>query len=148
MDTINDLEGPKANIAGLFNRVAGIYGRVGPDPFAYAGKGLVERIGISEGARVLDVGAGRGANLFPAAERVGLLGEVIGIDLAQQMLLETTGDIELRGLTNASVRLMDAEHLAFDAASFDYVLCGFAIFLFPHLEQALSEFYRVLRTRG
>jgi SAM-dependent methyltransferase len=34
------------------------------------------------------------------------------------------------------------------ANSFDAVLCGFAIFLFPHLEQALSEFYRVLRPGG
>ena len=30
----------------------------------------------------------------------------------------------------------------------DYVLCAFAIFLFPHLEQALSEFFRVLRPGG
>jgi ubiquinone/menaquinone biosynthesis C-methylase UbiE len=43
---------------------------------------------------------------------------------------------------------MDAEHMTFSDASFDYVLCGFAIFLFPHLEQVLSEFFRVLRPGG
>ncbi len=148
MDMIDNPEGPKANIAGLYNRVASIYGRVGPDPFAYAGKGLVERIGINDGARVLDVGAGRGANLFPAAEKVGLHGQVIGIDLAEQMVRETRAEIERRGLLNASVLTMDAEHLAFEAASFDFVLCGFAIFLFPHFEQALAEFFRVLRIGG
>lgn len=67
MDPVNNQEETKANIASLYNRVASTYGRVGPDPFAYAGKGLVERININEGARVLDVGVGRGANLFPAA---------------------------------------------------------------------------------
>lgn len=148
MDTLDNLEGPKANIAGLYNRVAAAYGRVGPDPFAYAGRGLVERIGINEGARVLDVGVGRGANLFPAAEKVGPRGHVIGIDLAEQMLQETRAEIERRGLSNASVVQMDAEHLAFETASFDYVLCGFAIFLFPHFEQALAEFLRVLHPGG
>ncbi len=146
MNEMNDEEGPKANIASLYNRVASVYGRVGPDPFSYAGKGLVERAGITEGARILDVGVGRGANLFPATEKVGPHGQVIGIDLAENMLSETTAEIKRRHLLNASVIQMDAEQLTFDAASFDYVLCGFAIFLFPHFEQALSEFYRVLRT--
>ncbi len=148
MDMLDNPEGPKANIADLYNRVATIYGSVGPDPFSYAGKGLVERMGISEGSRVLDVGAGRGANLFPATEKVGPHGQVTGIDLAEQMLQETRAEIERRGLLNASVLAMDAEHLTFETASFDYVLCGFAIFLFPHFEQALAEFFRVLRASG
>ena len=148
MDTFHNLEGPKANIAGLYNRVAAIYGRVGPDPFAYAGRGLVERIGISVGDRVLDVGVGRGANLFPAAEKVGPRGQVIGIDLSEEMLRETGAEIERRGLRHATVLAMDAEHLTFETATFDYVLCGFAIFLFPHFEQALAEFFRVLRPGG
>ena len=148
MNPVNNLEGPKANIASLYNRVASTYGRVGSDPFAYAGKGLVERININEGARVLDVGVGRGANLFPAAEKVGPHGKIIGIDLAEQMVKETSAEIERRGLLNASVLEMDAEHLAFDTAFFDYVLCGFAIFLFPHFEQTLAEFFRVLHAGG
>ena len=148
MDPVNNQGEIKTNIAGLYNRVASTYGRVGPDPFAYAGKGLVERIGINEGARVLDVGVGRGANLFPAAEKVGSHGQVTGIDLAEQMVQETGAEIKRRGLSNASVLAMDAEHLTFEDASFDYVLCGFAIFLFPHFEQALAEFLRVLRSGG
>lgn len=138
----------KANITGLYNRVAAHYGKVGPDAFAIAGKGLVECLDIVEGAQVLDVGVGRGANLFPAAERIGPRGKVIGIDVAENMLRETAADIKRRNLTQASVMQMDAEHLTFEADSFDAVLCGFAIFLFPHLEQALAEFYRVLRTGG
>ncbi len=148
MDEMNEESGLKANIAALYNRVAPIYGRVGPDPFAYAGRGLVERIGITEGTGVLDVGVGRGANLFPAAEKIGPHGQVIGIDLAENMLLQTKIEIERRHILNASVLKMDAEQLAFDDASFDYVLCGFAIFLFPHFEQALAEFFRMLRSDG
>ncbi len=138
----------KASIAHLYNRVASSYGRVGPDPFGYAGQSLVERIGIREGARVLDVGVGRGANLFPAATAVGAQGRVIGIDLAERMLLETAEEIHKRQLSQAQVMRMDAEHLEFPPASFDAALCGFAVFLFPHLDQTLSEFLRVLRNGG
>jgi O-methyltransferase/aklanonic acid methyltransferase len=148
MHETHDGNGLKTNIVGLYNRVAATYGQVGPERFAYAGRHLVEDMGISDGARVLDVAVGRGANLFPAAERVGPRGQVIGIDLAENMVQETKAEIERRNILHATVLQMDAEHLAFDTASFDDVLCGFAIFLFPHLEQALAEFYRVLCSGG
>lgn len=145
---MSDENSQKANITGLYNRVAADYGQVGPNAFAIAGQGLVECMDITEGSRVLDAGVGRGANLFPAAEKVGPHGRVIGIDVAENMLKETAAEIKRRNITQASVVQMDAEHLTFEADSFDAVLCSFAIFLFPHLEQALSEFYRVLRPGG
>lgn len=142
------MDDPKPNIAGLYNRVAPAYGQVGPDTFAYAGRRLAEHLGIAEGAKVLDVGVGRGANLFAAADKVGPHGQVIGIDLAEQMVRETAEEIERRHIPQASTLLMDAEQLSFPSQSFDAVLCGFAIFLFPRLEQALSEFFRVLGHGG
>jgi len=145
---MNDNATQKERIADLYGRVASTYGQVGPNYFAYAGRHLVERIGIAEGAQVLDVAAGRGANLFSAAETVGPHGQVIGIDLASGMVQETTAEIKRRKLSHVSILQMDAEHLTFPDADFDYVLCGFAIFFFPHLEQALSEFFRVLRPTG
>src|SRR5688500_6552367 len=64
------------------------------------------------------------------------------------MARETQTEIERRGLTQAEARQMDAEHLTFPDSSFDFVLCGFALQFFPHLEQALSEFKRVLKPDG
>lgn len=142
------MDEPKANIAGLYNRVASTYGQVGPDAFADAGRRMVEHIGIIEEAKVLDVGVGRGANLFPAAEKAGPRGQVIGIDLAEYMVRETAAEIQRRNIPQASVLVMDAEQLAFPTDTFDDVLCGFAVFLFPHVEQALAEFLRVLRPGG
>ena len=138
----------KTDIAGLYHRVASTYGQVGPNPFDYAGQQLVKYVGITGGKRVLDVATGRGANLFPASELVGPRGEVVGVDLAESMVEQTMEAIRQRGLQNATVMQMDAEQLAFDTASFDYVLCSFALFLFPHLEHALAEFLRVLRPGG
>jgi O-methyltransferase/aklanonic acid methyltransferase len=145
---MSESERQKEQIAGLYHRVAAAYGQVGPNFFAYAGRQLVARVALSLGQRVLDVAADRGANLFPAAAAVGPAGHVIGIDLAAGMVAETSAEIARRQVMQAEMLQMDAEHLAFADASFDAVLCSFAIFLFPHLEQALAEFLRVLRPGG
>ena len=143
-----DTKKQKERIAGLYNRAAATYDHVGPPVFSQFGRQVVELLGISSGAQILDVGSGRGANLFPAAEKVGEKGRVIGIDLAEAMVQETLVAINRRGLKNATMLQMDAEALTFKDDLFDYVLCSFAYFFFPHLERALSEFFRVLRPRG
>ncbi len=142
----------KREIAGFYSRVASRYDAVGPAVFARLGELVVALAGIPagirEGAQVLDVAAGRGANLFPAARAVGPTGRVIGIDIAPAMVEETTRALAERGLANAAMLRMDAEELTFADESFDVVLCSFAYFFFPHLERALAQFYRVLRPGG
>jgi SAM-dependent methyltransferase len=97
---------------------------------------------------VLDVACGHGAALIPAAQRVGPRGQIIGIDLSGGMVREASAAIQQLGLTQARALQMDAERLEFPDASFDVVLCGFSLQFFPHLDQALSEFRRVLRPAG
>jgi ubiquinone/menaquinone biosynthesis C-methylase UbiE len=135
----------KAQIGAQFSQLAPVYDFVGC--FAYFGRRLVEAIGVEPGQRVLDVASGRGAVLFPAAERVGRDGHAEGIDLAEGMVQATNADAEARGIV-ARVRLMDAEHLDFPDASFDRVVCGFGIMFPPDQLQALREFRRVLRPGG
>src|SRR5262245_58270894 len=133
-------------LQGVFTRSASTYERI--RYFPIFGEWLVETAKIPEGAKVLDVACGRGAVLFPAAERVGPSGQVIGIDLAEGMARETQTEIQRRGLKQAKARQMDAEHLTFPDSSFDVVLCGFSLQFFPNLHQALSEFRRVLKSGG
>lgn len=116
--------------------------------FPAMGKRLVELSGISPGSKVLDVAAGRGASLFPAAEQAGETGEAIGIDIAEGMVKATAIEISQRKIRNASIRLMDAEQLQFESGYFDRVLCGFALFFLPRLDKALAEFCRVLKPGG
>ncbi len=144
----DDANAKKEQIAGLYNRAAPVYGSIGPDFFAYFGRRLVEVLDMPPGAQVLDVGTGRGANLFPAAQKVGASGHVTGIDIAEKMVQETVADIKRRGVQNATIYQMDAENLTFPDEAFDYVLCSFAYFFFPNLKHALAEFYRVLRPHG
>jgi O-methyltransferase / aklanonic acid methyltransferase len=141
-----DSQDKKDTLRGVFTRSASSYERI--RYFPIFGEWLVEMAQIPEGAKILDVACGRGAVLFPAAEHVGSSGHVIGIDLADGMARETQREIERRELHQAEARQMDAEHLTFPDASFDFVICGFSLQFFPHLAQALSEFRRVLKPGG
>lgn len=142
----NDQAARKAQTKALFNTVSPDYDS-GPGCFAHFGRRLVEVAGIKAGARVLDIASGRGAVLFPAAERVGAGGEVVGIDLADAMAHATSEEAATRGL-KARVSVMDAEELSFPDASFDYVTCGFGIMFFPDQDRSLAQMRRVLKPGG
>src|SRR5262249_3356453 len=129
-----------------FNTVAAEYD-AGPGCFAHFGRRLVTAAEIQPGQRVLDVACGRGAVLFPCAERVGQTGQAIGVDLADEMVRATNEAAARRGITARSL-VMDAEHLDFPDATFDRVLCGFGIMFFPNQIQALDEFRRVMKPGG
>jgi O-methyltransferase / aklanonic acid methyltransferase len=52
-----------------------------PDYWDYFGVRLDECAAIPLGVKALDVGCGIGSSLFPAAERTGARGYVIGVDI-------------------------------------------------------------------
>jgi ubiquinone/menaquinone biosynthesis C-methylase UbiE len=136
--------GRKESIAGVFGRAAPTYERVGPRPFAHVGRRLVELAAVEATDAVLDVATGRGAVLFPAAERAD---RVVGIDLAKPMIEALSEEIAERGVANAMASVMDGDALDFPDGSFDVVLCSLSIF-FLDVERALEEFRRVLRPGG
>ncbi len=68
-------------MARIWSRPIGVSDPEGPDYWDYFGVRLAERAAIPLGARVLDVGCGTGSSLFPAVERTGARGHVVGIDI-------------------------------------------------------------------
>lgn len=132
--------------AGVFARAAAIYDRIGR--FPRFGERLVDLAGLAPGDAVLDVAAGRGAVTFAAARRVGPRGRVVGIDISPEMLRGTSRDLQGADWRNVELREMDAGKLDFPDGVFDWVLCGFALWMFPHPDRALEEFRRVLRPGG
>jgi len=128
--------------------MAPTYDQVGFRYFSHFGKRLVELTGIPEKAKVLDIATGRGASLFPASQKVGSEGYVIGIDLAEGMVNRTGNAIKKLGIANAKVVQMDAENLTYHKDTFDIVLCGLSIFFFPRYDIALREAHRVLKPEG
>ena len=85
----------KSQATTRFNSMAADFDQQGA--FAHFGRRLVERAGVEPGHRVLDVATGRGAVLFPAAERAGVAGEAIGVDLAENMVRAANDEAATRG---------------------------------------------------
>jgi ubiquinone/menaquinone biosynthesis C-methylase UbiE len=139
---------PQPGIIGVFNRAASTYDRIGPRVFSHFGQRLVDMANLAPGAHVSDVATGRGAVLFPAATQVGPHGRVIGIDLSDAMVQETAAEVHRAAWPQAEVRQMDAAQLDFPDASFEAVLCGFALWFFPQPARALQEWFRVLKPGG
>lgn len=141
-------EARKRATIGVFDRAASAYDQVGPRFFAHFGQRLVEKSRICPGTIVLDVAAGRGAILYPAAQRVGRRGRVVGTDLSMEMVEKTAAEIRDGGWQNIEMLNMDAEELRFPDASFDSVFCGFSLWFFSRPQKALEEFLRVLKPGG
>jgi O-methyltransferase / aklanonic acid methyltransferase len=132
----------------VFSQAATIYDRIGPQIFSYFGQCLVDFADLHSGDEVLDVATGRGALLFPVAAKVGPTGHVTAIDFSPDMVRETAKDIGSRKLSHAEIRRMDAEQMNLPDASFDWVVCGFALWMFAEPARVLQQFYRVLRRGG
>lgn len=138
----------KQAVAALFTRTSADHDPPAAPLFADFGRRLVDWLGPAPGQRVLDVAAGSGATLLPAAQRIGPTGHVLGIDIAPGMIERLGAAIAAREITNAGAMLADAEDIPLDGGSVDVVICAFGLFFFPVPSRALAESWRVLRPGG
>ncbi|MFN8372479.1 MAG: class I SAM-dependent methyltransferase [Anaerolineae bacterium] len=133
----------KAGVGSMFSRSARTYDQVG---YLLQLSGTASgRTGAYPSGRSGAGCRGRtGAVLFPAAERAGAQGQVIGMTWPRRWStrprLKSSG-----GTTNVEIYQMDAEDLSFPDAMFDVVLCGFGVSFFPQRAKACSELRRVLK---
>ncbi len=107
---------------------------------------LLRAARLAPGMRVLDVAAGTGLVAEAALAAVGPTGHVTAADISPAMLERARE--RLGGAPNASVAVEDGQALSFPDGSFDAVLCGMALMLFPDPARGLAEFRRVLREGG
>jgi ubiquinone/menaquinone biosynthesis C-methylase UbiE len=141
--------GQKEWLAGVFDRAAPSYDRVGESYHDHFGARLADAARIEPAMSVLDVACGRGAVLVPAAARVGAAGCVFGVDLSPEMVNRAREAASAAGSdARVDVAVMDAEHLQFEHATFDVALCGFGVFFFPRPEVAVGEMARVVLPGG
>lgn len=138
----------KQRVAALFSLISGDYDQSGVEFFSTFGAALVDFADLRPGERVLDVGCGRGAVTFPAAEAVGASGRVEAIDIAPGMVDRLRADAAERGVANVDVRVGDAEAPGVDDGRFDAVLASLVLFFLPDLESALRAYRSALRPDG
>ena len=130
----------------FFDAGAGGYDRT----FGRVSRDLVPRLlqaaHVSSGQRVLDVATGTGIIAEAVAKIVGPTGHVTAADLSQPMLDQARRRLDK--LPNVDFAVADGQALPFPDESFDAVLCGMALMLFPDAERGLAQFHRVLRNGG
>jgi ubiquinone/menaquinone biosynthesis C-methylase UbiE len=146
--TTSDDAAAKARAAATYNAAADHYDDPANAFWERFGRRTIERLSLAPGARVLDVCCGSGASALPAAERVGPAGDVLGVDLAGDLLALARAKAAARGLRNAEFRLGDMLDLGVPAASFDAVVCVFGIFFVPDVAAAVRALWRCVRPGG
>jgi ubiquinone/menaquinone biosynthesis C-methylase UbiE len=141
-------ENAQARAAFTYNAAADFYDASPLSFWDYFGRRTIELASLSSGSRVLDVCCGAGASALPAAEAVGPTGNVIGVDLAKQLLDSARAKAIQRRLDNIEFEIGDMLAMRFPVASFDAVVCVFGIFFVPDMAMAVSELWRRVRPGG
>ena len=111
--------------------------------FAPWARRLVELAGIGSGQRVLDVACGTGIVARQAAASAGASGQVVGLDLNDDML-RVARAAAATTVPPIEWRQGDGRRLPFADRAFDAVVCEQAIQFFPAPDAAVREMHRVL----
>ncbi len=107
----------------------------------------IDRSGVREGSRVLDVAGGTGDLSLAFARRVGKSGQVWLTDINNAMLTNGRDRLADKGFL-LPVAQCDAEKLPFPDDYFDCVTVAFGLRNMTHTDCALREMFRVLRPGG
>src|SRR6185295_2331770 len=111
-----------------------------------SGESLVGKIGITDGLEILDLGCGDGTTALPAAE---LGGNVLGVDIASNLVAAGNARAEARGLTNLRFQEGDATDLdELGDESFDLVISIFGAMFAPKPSDVAKEMVRVTKPGG
>ena len=108
---------------------------------------LLEEAGIGEGMKVLDVGSGAGDVALLAAELVGPMGHVVGVDRDPEVLKTASARAEAAGLANVSFYVGDlGEDIPED--DFDAVVGRLVLLYIPDPTSALKGLVERLKPGG
>jgi len=111
-----------------------------------SGTALVATFGIKKGMKVLDLGCGDGTTAIPAAK---LGADVLGIDIARNLVEAGNKRIKEEGLTNCIIQEGDATNLQDqEDGMFDLVVSIFGAMFAPTPFDVAKEMVRVTKPGG
>src|SRR2546429_5589615 len=111
-----------------------------------SGEALVQPLGITKGLKVLDLGCGDGTTALPAAK---LGADVLGIDIARNLVEAGNNRAAEHGLTNCTFQEGDASNLEqLPDKAFDLVISIFGAMFAPRPFEVAKEMVRVTRPGG
>ena len=103
---------------------------------------------LNAGESVLDLGSGAGFDCFLAAQEVGEMGRVIGVDMTPEMVEKARANASRNDAGNVEFRLGEIEHLPVSDESIDVIISNCVVNLSPDKPQVFDEAFRVLRSGG
>jgi arsenite methyltransferase len=116
---------------------------------AFAGVGNpFSQGGLRSGERVVDLGSGGGFDCFVAAEQVGAEGQVVGVDMTDEMLQRSRAAASAMGISNVEFRKGVIEDLPVETGWADVVISNGVINLCADKHRVVNEIMRVLRPSG
>jgi SAM-dependent methyltransferase len=111
-----------------------------------SGEQLVKKLGVTDELQVLDLGCGDGTTAVPAAQ---LGGEVLGVDIASNLVAAGNERAEALGLTNLRFQEGDATDLkGLEDEQFDLVVSIFGAMFAPKPFDVAKEMVRVTKPGG
>jgi SAM-dependent methyltransferase len=111
-----------------------------------SGEALINRIGVSKGMKVLDLGCGDGTTAIPAAKTGA---NVLGVDIARNLVEAGNKRAAEEGLTNIKFQEGDATNLAgLPDQTFDLVISIFGAMFAPKPADVAKEIVRVTKPAG
>lgn len=103
---------------------------------------------LAQGEKVVDIGSGGGFDCFVAAQQVGAEGQVVGIDMTEEMLDKSRQTAADMRCDQASFREGLIEEMPIEDSWADVVISNGVINLCPDKAQVFAEIYRVLKPGG
>jgi ubiquinone/menaquinone biosynthesis C-methylase UbiE len=111
-----------------------------------SGAELVEKIGITKGLRVLDIGCGDGTTAIPEAK---LGANVLGVDIASNLVEAGNRRLQEEHISNCKIQEGDATNLQeLEDESFDLVVSIFGAMFAPKPFDVAKEMVRVTKRGG
>jgi len=134
----------EAHESKIYSEFAPLYDKIFGKIFYSRLERVIENLNIPPGSKVLEVGAGTGTS-FPAYPTHC---DVVGIDLAPDMLARARQKIEDNGWEHLRVLEMNAQDLKFPDNAFDYVMAFHVVTVVPDPVRMIAEAKRVCKPGG
>ena len=128
----------------LYSEFSHVYDKIFARIFYPRIAAVIRALNIPPGAKVLEVGVGTGLALDAYPPHC----QILGVDLAPDMLEHAQERIHLNGWRHITLMEMDAMNLKLPDNSFDYVMAFHVVSVVPDATRMMHEVERVCRPGG
>lgn len=112
------------------------------------GRMAMDRLDPRPGERILDLGCGTGPTSVELASRVGPGGSVVGVDIAEEMLVRARQRASEQGSDNVSFLHADVQAGSLGSREYDAAFSRFGVMFYSDPAAAFSKVREALRPGG